>query len=259
MEIGMDKSEMLKDILLKEYDAMRTEIRMYINKYYIAITLIYTILSAGLLKIDPMQSGGLIYIWIPYIISAIIGFMTMITFFVSKITGYIRLLEVRIAKIFGTIPPEIDSSLKEKLLLAPLFWESTYADVSIDRDKGRQFSSPFFISILAMFISGLIALSIIMYFGFEVASKYDILMTHNCGYIYLITSTALLVSAIALFPIVNTYTRRKTTEINNELLSKYQLLEKDESINNNYSTSNNASKPSDDNDDDEDQINDLNA
>lgn len=255
----MDKSEMLKDVLLKEYDTMRTEIRMYINKYYIAITLIYTILSAGLLKIDPTQNGGMIYIWIPYIIAAIIGFMTMITFFVSKMAGYIRLIELRISSIFGTLPPGIKSSLETKLLLAPLFWENTYADIDIDRDKGRQLISPFFISILIMFISGLVALGIIMYFGYQTASKHQFTVILNGGHLYLTTSTFLLLAAIALFPIVNTTIRRKTIKVNNALMANFLLIENSEPDSKDISPSKKPIKSSKDVEDDEDQADTLSS
>ncbi|EHP84191.1 hypothetical protein GeomeDRAFT_3196, partial [Geobacter metallireducens RCH3] len=153
----MGKSEMLREVLLKEYDTMRTEIRLYIGKYYIAITLIYTILSAGLLKENPTENNGMIYIWIPYIIAAIIGFMTMITFYVSKMVGYVRLIELRIAKSFGTEPPQNKAAVPKKILLAPLFWESTYADIDMNRDSGRQLVSPFFLSVSVMVISALTA------------------------------------------------------------------------------------------------------
>lgn len=245
---------MLKDILLKEYDAMRNEIRMYINKYYIAITLIYTILSAGLLKIDPSQGSGIIYIWIPYIIAAIIGFMTMITFFVSKTAGYIRLIEYRVSKLFGTVPPVLKSPIEEKILLAPMFWESTYADISHNRDKGRQFTSPFFISVLVMFISGIVALGIIMYFGYQVASKHTFMLTLNGGYVYLITSILLLGMAISLFPIVNTYIRRKTIEVNETFITKFKLMEIDELNDKNHGPSTKLDGSSRDIDDDEDLI-----
>jgi len=253
----MDKSEMLKDVLLKEYDTMRSEIRMYINKYYIAITLIYTILSAGLLKNDLTKNGGIIYIWIPYIIAAIIGFMTMITFFISKIAGYIRLLELRISKIFGTIPPDIKSPLKAKLLLAPLFWESTYADIDIERDRGRQLISPFFISISIMVVSALVALSIIMYYGYQIASKHQFTMLLNAGHIYLLTSTLLLIAAIALFPIVNTIIRRKTIAINNTLVAKFELIYNGDSLGEIDSPGKKPNEPSNDEEDDNDLIDHL--
>jgi len=253
----MDKSEMLKDVLLKEYDTMRTEIRMYINKYYIAITLIYTILSAGLLKNDPTQSGGIIYIWIPYIIAAIIGFMTMITFFVSKMAGYIRLIELRISKIFDTVPPDIKSPLKAKLLLAPLFWENTYADIDIERDKGRQLISPFFISILIMVVSALLALGIIMYYGYQIASQHQFIAIFNGGHIYLITSTLLLMAAIALFPIVNSTIRRKTIAINNALMEKFELIDYNDQIGEIECPAKKHNKPSKDEENDGDLIDPL--
>ena len=249
----MEKNEMLKDVLLKEYDTMRAETRMYINKYYIAITLIYTILSAGLLKIDPTQSGGMIYVWIPYIIAAIIGFMTMITFFISKMVGYIRFIEFRIANIFDTVPPDIKPSFDEKLFLAPLFWESTYADIGIDRDHGKQFRSAFFISILVMFISGIVALGIIMYFGYQVASKNQFTANFNGGHIYLLTSILLLVAAIALFPIVNTSIRRKTIKFNNVLMANFELIKNNEPSEKNISRIKTTSKSFEDGEDEDDE------
>lgn len=217
---------MLKDVLLKEYDIMRSEIRLYIGKYYIAITLIYTILSAGLLKVDPVQSGGIVYIWIPYIIAAIIGFMTMITFYVSKMVGYVRLLEFRMANIFGTVTPTNSESVQKNILLAPLFWESAYADIDMNRDKGKQLTSPFFLSILVMVISAFAALSIIMFSGYQVATKYIIFGKDIAGCFYLITSILLLILAIALFPVVNTTVRRRTIDVvNSAFITNFMLIE----------------------------------
>lgn len=59
----------LEQILLKEYDCMRNEIRLYINKYYLGLTAILGIFTAGIFKNNIGKEGAFIFIWIPFIIA----------------------------------------------------------------------------------------------------------------------------------------------------------------------------------------------
>ena len=76
------------EILLKEYSVMREEICLYINKYYIALTAILAIFTAGIFQ-NAQSKSNLVYIWIPYLVSGIFGFMTIVTFFINKMAGYV--------------------------------------------------------------------------------------------------------------------------------------------------------------------------
>ncbi|MFT5047397.1 MAG: hypothetical protein ACI8UP_004394, partial [Porticoccaceae bacterium] len=141
----MDENERRKeilDILLKEYAIMRSEVRMYINKQYLALTAILAILTAGVFKSDSTESGTT-FIWIPFVVAAIICFMGIVTFLINKTAGYVRLIEWRINQLYETDFPSDAESFESKQYLAPMLWEGHYADIGMDRDKGHQISSVF--------------------------------------------------------------------------------------------------------------------
>lgn len=172
------------DILFKEYDIMRTEIRMYINKFYLALTAILAIVTAGVFKSEP-DRVGFIWIYIPYLISAIIGFMTMVTFFVNKTAGYVRLIEERINNHFKTsvdalqvlketvVPPTATNWTPQPVPI--LFWENFYADVAMDRDKGGQLKALHALSYIAIVLGALAVVVILIGAGCVEADKWEIL------------------------------------------------------------------------------------
>lgn len=171
----------LLEMLIKEYDIMRSEIRLYINKFYLALTAVLAIFTAGLFKNNP-ENGGFIYIWIPYIIAGLVGFMSMVTFFINKTAGYVRLIERRIARIFGTKPPsKNETSLNGNAKLAPMFWESYYADISMERDQGNQLKSIFAFPIAAMLLAGVSALLITMIYGYCARHEFMITKSEKTG------------------------------------------------------------------------------
>lgn len=220
----MDKVE----ILMKEYDIMRTEIRMYISKFYMALTAMLAIVTAGVFKSEP-ERVGFIWIYIPYLISAIIGFMTMVTFFVNRNAGYVRLIEERINNIFSTSAsalqilncggaPPIDWKPQP---LPLLFWENFYADVAMDRDKGRQLKALHAVSYIAILVGGGAVLAILIGIGCAEAKKWEIL-----GMPCFLTSIlhgALSFISLSLagycFWYVQTMVRKTTIKINKDILS----------------------------------------
>jgi hypothetical protein len=157
-------------ILMKEYDVMRNEIRLYINKYYIAITAILGIFSAGIFKSSPGESG-FTFIWVPYIIAGILGFMALVSSFINKTAGYVRHIEWRINRIQSekTAADQDTADVRQGLLL----WESFYADYGMNRDSGRQFASLFTWALVSFGLVGIAILSIVISFGYEEARKWE--------------------------------------------------------------------------------------
>lgn len=219
----------LQDIFLTEYETMRSEIRLYINKLYLGLSVITGLITFGVFKDSP-EKGGFIYVWIPYIISATIGFMTMVSFFVNKTAGYVRLLEHRLARMYNTtIPSEANLQGRTAFHLAPIFWESFYADYNMKRDVGQTLRSLYFGGIAGMILAGLIMLCIVLNFGYQEAIKWDIIALYRPAAKppYIITGVAYLISAFLsvassgfLYWWVGTTNRGKLIEVNKSLLSK---------------------------------------
>ncbi len=223
----------LLESLIKEYEIMRTEVRLYINKYYIGLAAIFgSIISGGIFQ-NKSEYGGLIYIWIPYVIAGIMGYMAMVTFFINKTAGYVRLIEQRIDRIFHASPPnKMGIAKEEKPFLAPFFWESYYADLGMDRDIGRHFKSIFKFPLVAIGISALSALIMVISHGCNEASKWHIyvpslfiLSSSMTVIIYLLTSVILLIISSYLFWKVNFETRKMIIRVNSELLEFYKALD----------------------------------
>ncbi|MBF0555921.1 MAG: hypothetical protein HQK96_15460 [Nitrospirae bacterium] len=158
--------------------------------------------------------------------------MTMVSFFINKTAGYVRLLEHRLARKYDTnIPNETNIHDKTAVYLAPMFWESFYADYNMRRDEGKTFNSLFFFAIVLMIFPGLIMLCIIMNFGYQEAIKWDILALFRStakppciitGVAYLITASLSVVSAGYLYWWVGTANRQKIIAINELLLAKME-------------------------------------
>jgi len=211
----------VRDILLKEYDTMRTEVRMYINKLYLSLTAILGIITAGIFRGDPRENG-FVYIFIPFIVSGIIAFMSVVTFFINKTAGYIRLIEQRINRIYGTTSPvqhsqQIDSSS----FLAPLIWESFYADLALERDQARQLKSVFAFPLIVFIVIGALSLAIVIKYGLDECLKHG----QFAGWAYLFLSSLCLYLAPRGYMLVNTNVRRITMEVNAELMQAYIPIE----------------------------------
>ena len=62
----------------------------------------------------------------------------MITFFVNKTGSYVELIEHRLADLTDTeIPYNSACEAPGKRLLAPIIWESYYADIGLERDARK--------------------------------------------------------------------------------------------------------------------------
>lgn len=213
MEDNKKNKEKL-DILLKEYDIMRAEIRMYINKQYLALTAILAILSAGIFKSDPL-TGGYIFVYIPFLVSGIIGFLSVVSFFVNRNAGYVRILEQRINVMYNTYFP-YESDINNKKELALLFWENYYADIGMDRDDGNQLRNVFSIAISIIALTAFVSILIVIKNGFTYLAQDNNLY----AVLYVSSSIMSLVLSSYSYQYLNTEIRRKVREKNNNILNK---------------------------------------
>lgn len=124
------------EILLKDYEVMRTELRLYIDKQYLAVAVARGVITYGIFNTNA-EARSFSFTFIPYIFSGLIGFLSMTEFFITKTAGYVRLIEHRIAKLMQTEPFDAGRQPeKHQGRLPPLLWESYYADKGIEREKG---------------------------------------------------------------------------------------------------------------------------
>lgn len=209
------------EILLKEYDVMRTEIRLYINKYYLALTVILGIFTAGIFKSSTGESG-FTFIWVPYIVAAILGFMTIVSFFINKTAGYVRHIEWRINSIQSkaTAAGRENVDVRRGLLL----WESFYADYGMNRDSEGQFSSLFARALVAFGFASVAMLSIVITFGYEEASKWKFTWCSwvSPAMLFLFSSIIFLAVSIYSYWRVNTKVREEVRKLNKELAALHQ-------------------------------------
>lgn len=208
-------------VLLKEYDVMRTEIRLYINKYYLALTAILGIFSAGIFK-SAANGSGFTYIWVPYLVAGILGFMALVTFFINKTAGYVQFIEWRIntleegATTGDQVPPVAgNDSLPHGLLL----WETFYADYGMGRDSGRQFKSLFTWALVGFLLAGSAMLAIVIAFGYEEAKKWSFELPYwlTPPRFFLCSSISFLLIAAFAYWWVNTKVRDEVRKLNAKL------------------------------------------
>jgi hypothetical protein len=209
------------EILMKEYDVMRNEIRLYINKYYIAMTAILGIFLAGIFKTNPGESG-FTFIWVPYIVAGILGFMALVSFFINKTAGYVRHIEWRINKIQSkeTATDQENEDVRRGLLL----WESFYADYGMNRDSGRQFASLFTWALVSFGLVCVAMLSIVIAFGYGEARKWEFTKC-SCispAMLFLFSSIICLAVSIYSYWRVNTKVREEVCKLNKELAALHQ-------------------------------------
>ncbi|MDZ4164519.1 MAG: hypothetical protein U1C55_05280 [Smithellaceae bacterium] len=209
------------EILMKEYDVMRNEIRLYINKYYIAMTVILGIFTAGIFKTSQGESGFK-FIWVPYIIAAIIGYMTLVSFFINKTAGYVRHIEWRINKIQSKETDEGQGT--EDVRQGLLLWESFYADYGMNRDSGRQFASLFTWALAAFGLVSVAMMSLVIAFGYEEAKRLDFARFSwiSPERLFLFSSIIFLTFSIYAYWRVNTKVREEVRKLNKELAALYQ-------------------------------------
>lgn len=205
----------LQDVLLKDYQEMRTEIRLYVNKFYLLMSAVFAILSAGIFKTKP-DEGSIIFVLTPYIVAGLIGFISMVTFYVNKIAGYVKCIEFRLSKIYGAdMPRDPSDTLKSSTPLAPIFWESFYADTGMNRNSGKQLGSLHGVAFVAMCVPASILLSFIIYMG--AASIQSVALR----VLYVISSVVVLTASGYVFWLINTKTRAIVQILNGQLFSKY--------------------------------------
>jgi hypothetical protein len=204
------------EILLKEYDVMRNEIRLYINKYYIAMTAILGIFSAGIFKSSPGESG-FTFIWVPYLVAGSLGYMTLVSFFINKTAGYVRYLEWRINRI--QLDEAAEDIKPKDMRRGLLLWESYYADYGMNRDSGRQFSSLFTWALAPLGLVGIAMLCVVIVLGHEEAKKWEF-TTCSCispAVLFFVSSIIFLAVSIYSYWRVNTKVREEVRKLNKEL------------------------------------------
>ena len=218
----MDENERRKEILeilLKEYTIMRSEVRMYINKQYLALTAILAILTAGVFKSDS-TAAGTTFIWIPFVVAAIVCFMGLVTFLINKTAGYVRLIEWRINQLYQTDFPNSRETHESKQYLAPMLWEGHYADIGMDRDKGQQISSVFGGPTSVLFVAAAIATIGILIVGFGQASN----LHPVAGWFYMILALVILIWSVFTLVWTNTNVRQRVIEENIRLQTDFLTL-----------------------------------
>lgn len=220
-DVKEDAMNETAEILLKDYEIMREEIRLYIGKFYLGLSAIFAILSAGAFKDSP-ANGGFLYLLTPFIIAGLVGFMSMVTFYVNKVAGYIRFLEWRLAAEYGrSLPP--DKKITSLSRLAPIFWESFYADIGMDRDAGRQLKAIHGKAFIMMSLPVMVIISASIMGGYYEAEKWRSLCFPklDLGLPYVFFASLTVALSFYVFWFVNTKTRAVTVNVNDNLKSEY--------------------------------------
>ncbi|MFA5846655.1 MAG: hypothetical protein WC855_07100 [Thermodesulfovibrionales bacterium] len=209
-------------ILLKDYETMREEIRLYIGKFYLGLSAIFAILSAGAFQNSP-DHGSFLYLLTPFIIAGLVGFMSMVTFYVNKVAGYIRFLEWRLCAEYGCSLPS-DKKRRSLSKLAPILWESFYADIGMDRDVGRQLKAIHGKAFIMMILPVLVIISAAIMGGYNEAKKWQFVCSPELalGWPYVIFASLTVAVSFYIFWFVNTRTRAVTVSVNDELKGEYQ-------------------------------------
>lgn len=111
---------------------------MYINKQYLALTAILAILTAVVFKSDSTDTGTT-FIWIPFVVAAIVCLMRLVTFLINKTAGYVRLIEWQLNQLYDSDFPGVREDSEFKQFLAPMLWEGHYADNRLNFIVGSAF------------------------------------------------------------------------------------------------------------------------
>jgi hypothetical protein len=195
---GLSNNE-IATLLIKEYDAMRTELREYIKRYYSSIVIVQSLIFATIFTAAKDDVTWL-YLFIPPLIMGFAGLMSLVTLFISQQASYLKLIEKRLNNLCG----------KEYFI-----WETKYADQSLGRDRGLMFAP--LISLIYVFL----IIPIIPAFGFSVWKGFDYLKQNHQGWeIGFIIFSAVALISLVLFPITNKYVRSRCAKFNDELTAK---------------------------------------
>lgn len=216
-----DDQKKFIDILLKDYESMRAEIRLYIDKQYLAVIVILSLITYGLFSTND-TTRGFAFLFTPFLIAGLVGFLAMVEFFISKTAGYIRMIETRIGIIFGNNSLENEDIFeKYEISLPPIFWESFYADKGIGRDKGDQHKSLFIrwgVGLLSLAI--IVMYVMVLFFGVSEAQKWQILGFPSwvSTIAYISASLVALGASVFMLRQAPTRTRNFTVELNKKLI-----------------------------------------
>ena len=186
-------------LLMKEYEAMRTELRDYIKRYYSSIVIVQSIIFATIFT-AAKEGLAWLYLFIPGLIMGFAALLSMITLFISQQASYVKLIEQRLNNICG----------KDYFI-----WETKYADQSLKRDQGLLFA-PTISVIYILTITPLVLATII-----SVHSGYDYINTSHPGWhSWYTVYVAFSFLSIFIFPITNKLVRNKCKKFNEQIVSK---------------------------------------
>lgn len=198
-EKGLSNNE-IATLLIKEYDAMRTELREYIKRYYLSIVIVQSLIFAAIFT-AAKDTAPWLYLFVPPLTIGFAGLMSLITLFISQQASYLKLIEKRLNDLCG----------KEYFI-----WETKYADQSLRRDRGFVFTP------VISLIYGFMTIPLILAVVFSIWKGFDYLKLKHPGWElgFVIFSGVALLLGMALFPITNKYIRGSCTKLNKELTNK---------------------------------------
>jgi len=185
----------LASLLIKDYEAMRAELREYIKRYYSSIAIVQTLIFATVFAAMKENHPGL-YLIVPALFLGYSAFMSLITLFISQQASYVKLLEKRLNKLCE----------KEYFI-----WETSYADQSLKRDKGILFSP--LITTIYFFLS----VPLLTAFGISVWEGYEYLVCPMWQKWFLVYS-GISLSSYVLFPVTNKIIRHKCKRFNDTIM-----------------------------------------
>lgn len=186
-------------LLIKEYEAMRTELRDYIKRYYSSIVIVQSIIFATIFT-AAKENLAWLYLFIPGLMMGFAALMSLITLFIGHQASYLKLIEQRLNNLCG----------REYFI-----WETEYADQSLRRDRGILFSP--IISIIYIFIVIPLVLATII----RVNNGYTYINnSHPDWHTWFTVYASVSFLSIFLFPITNKIIRNKCKKFNEELIKK---------------------------------------
>lgn len=185
-------------LLVKEYDAIRAELREYIKRYYSSIVIVQSLIFAAIFT-AAKDTAPWLYLFVPPLTMGFAGLMSLITLFISQQASYLKLIEKRLNGLCG----------REYFL-----WETKYADQSLGRDRGFLFTP------LIGLIYGFMIVPLVLAVAFSIWKGFDYLKLKYPGWEigFIILSTVALLLGIVLFPITNKYVRGNCAKFNAELI-----------------------------------------
>jgi flagellar biosynthesis protein FliQ len=211
--------ELLLNVLLKDLELMRAEIRMYIEKQYLVVLISIGVLTYGIFNSNS-SARNFSFLFIPFIVSGTMGFLAFLTHWINKTAGYVRLLEKRIEQLFKDSQGDRGISGRPSAALPPIFWETVYSDFAYNRDKGTQMRSLHGrLALRPMSIGIFVVLIIVVSFGITEALKWSILgmPQYMSAILYVLASIAAISYSYIMLNQATTMTRKMTIVANEEL------------------------------------------